>query len=38
MKRELVLLCAGEPVYLNVIMGGQMPPVSLTVESPFQPQ
>lgn len=32
---ELVKLNLGEPVYLGVLMAGGMPPVFLTVDSPF---
>lgn len=35
---ELVKLNLGEPLFLWVFMGGAMPPVALTVESPFQKQ
>lgn len=35
-REELVRLNLGEPVYLGVLMGGKMPPVFLTVDSPFQ--
>lgn len=33
---ELVKINLGEPVFLWVIMGGDMPPVALTVGSPFE--